>query len=302
MIFGTTAEGVGVSGIAPDHQSTQLQLLPTIARPRSSGAGGEAGTGVPLGLPIAVDLALAGLLDLSVGDQVTLSLGSARDLPATIAVISAVLPGPGSDPKVLVDLAGLSAAALTVSSNLPALNQLWIDPIDGPTAAADVRPLVPATSLIELADSRSAQALLTPASRTLWLGAVGATVLAAIGVGTVIAVVSRSRRGERVALRASGITARAQAASRRRELFSVCGAGWLLGLAVGAVAVLATIPGLAGSTIVGSFDGEPPIRWDTATAAWLIGAQIVVVGAVIVGHGLWLRRAVLDATPSELTA
>jgi hypothetical protein len=82
-------------------------------------------------------------------------------------------------------------------------------------------------------------------------------------------------------------------------LLAVGVAGWALGLGVGVVAVLTTIPGLAGSTIVGTFGGRPPIRWDLGTAAWLIGGQVLVVLAIVVAHGRWLRRAVLAATPGE---
>lgn len=278
-------DGIGASGVNAPETRTFVQLIPSAT----------AST-----LPIAIDGNTAALLDLSVGDAATLAVGSGRQVAVTVAAISPALPGPGSAPKVLVDFAGLAAAMLAVSVNVPAPNQWWVMAEDPTAVAKELVSLVPANSVIQLADSRSAQALLVPASRTLWLGALGAVLLAAIGVGSVIAVVSRSRRGELVALRASGITARAQARSRRRELTSVALAGWILGAGVGILAALATIPGLAGSTIVGSFGATPPLRWDLSTAAWLVGAQIVAVAVVVIGHGIWLRRAVLRSTPSEL--
>jgi hypothetical protein len=274
----------GVTGTIPPQTATVVQLVTR---------------GVLATVPVVIDRQAADLLDLQAGDQVILALDGARSVPARIGMVSDVLPGPGTAPKVMVDLGALGTALLSVSPDIPGLNQYWIASSDPAAVARAVVPLVPPTSLIRLADSRSAQALLTPASRTLWLGAIGAVVLAAIGVGSVIAVVSRSRRGELVALRASGITARRQARSRRRELSSVSLAGWLLGVGVGMVAVLATIPGLAGSAVVGSFGGDPPVRWDVSTAAWLIGGQVVVVVATILGYGVRLRRAALASTPSE---
>lgn len=282
--FTTLRNSIGATGAIPPQTATVVQLV---------------SQAVTSTVPVVVDTAAAGLLDLHVGDTVNLALDGARTVPARVTLISNVLPGPGTAPKAMVDLGTLGTALLSVSPDIPGVNQYWIAASDPVTAARAIVPLVPATSLIQLADSRSAQALLTPASRTLWLGAIGAVVLAAIGVGSVIAVVSRSRRGELVALRASGLTARGQARSRRRELFSVSLAGWLLGAGVGAVAAFATISALAGSTIVGSFGADPPIRWDFSTAAWLIGGQVVVVVAIIVGHSIWLRRAVLRSTPSE---
>jgi hypothetical protein len=283
--FMAARDGMGAAGAIPSQTATTVQLVTE---------------GATTTVPIVVDRAAADLLDVHLGDEVTLALDGARTVPARIALISDVLPGPGTAPKVLVDLGALGTALLAVSPNIPAVNQLWVTAADPTATARAIVPLVPATSLIQLADSRSAQALLTPASHTLWLGAIGAAALAAIGLGTVIAVVSRSRRAELVALRASGIDARQQTRSRRRELYSVSGAGWLLGAGVGAVAVFATVSPLAGSTVVGSFGAKPPIRWDFSTAAWLFGAQVAVVAAIIVGHGIWLRRAVVRSTPSEL--
>jgi ABC-type lipoprotein release transport system permease subunit len=278
--------GVGLSGPMPAGQVGTARLTPT----------------GPATLPVAIDRRLADQLGLQLGDSVTVALDAARQFPATVAAISPLLPGDVDAPRVLADMSSLQRMLLRSTPDLPAANQLWIRPNPDATdaAAAAIRPLVPATATIVGANSRSAQALLAPTALTLWFGAAGALLLAAIGVASVIATLSRSRRGELVVLRSVGITAREQARSRRRELLATVASGWLLGVLVGGAAVLTTVAGLAGSAIVGSLGVTPTLHTQWAVAGILIGVHVVIVIAVVAVHSARLRRQVVRSTPSEL--
>ena len=278
------AHGVGLSGTVPAGQITTARLA----------------TAGPAQLPIVVNRALADQLQITLGQSLTVALDSARRFPARVVAISPLLPGASDTPTVLADLPALSSLLLRSTPDLPAPDELWASPADPAAAAAAVRPLVPATSTVTMADTRSARALTAPISLTLWFGAVGALLLAAIGVGSVIASLSLSRRGELVVLRSVGVTARRQARSRRRELLITAVTGWVLGVAVAAAAVLSTVTGLAGSAVVGSLGVTPTLQVGWLLAGAVVGGHVVLVVGIVIAHTARLRRRVLRSTPSEL--
>jgi hypothetical protein len=278
-----TRDRVGLSGQIPAGQNNTVRL---------SVAG-------PAVLPVALDSALAEALQLSVGDSVTIALDQARQFRARVVAISPLLPGDTSTPTVLADLPGLERMLLRSTPDLPAANELWATPGDAAASAA-VQPLVPPTSVISLADTRSTQALVAPTALTLWFGAAGALLLAAIGVASVIASLSLSRRGELVVLRAVGVPARTQARWRRRELLVTAIGGWVLGVAVAAASVLTTVTSLAGSAVVGALRVTPTLHVGWRLGSILIGVHVLLVLLIVAAHGVRLRRQVLRSTPSEL--
>ncbi len=279
-----TATGATLSGTVPAGQVTAVRL--TVDGPGQ--------------VPIAMDRALADALHITLGDSVTVTLDAARQWPARVVAISPLLPGDTDAPELMADLPELERMLLRTTPDLPGTNQLWAAPNDPAAAAATLHPLIPATAVITQADTRSAQALTAPVSFTLWFGAAGALLLAAIGVGSVIASLSLSRRGELVVLRSVGVTARRQARSRRREMLATTVTGWLLGLAVAAAAILTTVTDLAGSAVVGTLEGTPTLHVAWLLAGVLAGAHILLVVGIVVAHGVRLRRQVLRSTPSEL--
>ena len=276
--------GVGLVGTVPAGQITTARLTPV----------------GPAQLPIAVNRTLADRLKITTGQSLTVALDSGRTFPARVVAISPLLPGSADTPTVLADLPALELMLLRSTPDLPAATELWAAPTEPSAAAAALRPLVPATSTISLTDTRSARALTAPISLTLWFGAVGALLLAAIGVGSVIASLSLSRRGELVVLRSVGVTARRQARSRRRELLTTTVTGWILGVAVAAAAVLTTVTGLAGSAVVGSLGVTPTLHVGWRLTGIMLGAHVALVIAIIAVHAARLRRRVLRSTPSEL--
>lgn len=253
----------------------------------------------PDALPVVIDRFLAEAIDVREGDGVNLDLGSGRDITAVVASVTAKLPGEAATPRVFADAGSLSLAVLGASLSVPGANQLWLSPRDD-SALAEVAAVVPPLSAIRAADARSVDTLLAPAARTLWFGAAGALLLAAIGVGSVVATLRQTRRGELVVLRSVGITARQQGRTRRRELFAVLGAGWVLGVVVGVVVVLATVPRLARSALVDAAGDLVTLHADARTWGLLVGAHVLAVLALVVVHAEVLRREVVLATPSEV--
>ena len=279
-----TETGIGLEGVINPGQAVAFRLTP---------AGGAT-------LPIAVDGFLARALDLGEGDALTLRVNGAVAIDVEVASVTTKLPGEVGVPRIFADLPQLSGALLRASLSVPAAYQLWIDPKDDDRAVRDVAAATPPGTNLVLADSRSVDALLAPAAQTLWFGSAGALLLAAIGVGGVIATLSQTRRGELVVLRAVGITARQQSRARRRELFSVLSAGWLLGILVGGLTVLATVPGLAGSALVDSGGDAIALHLDLRNWLLLVGAHVAVVVGLVLVHSVRLRREVALATPSEV--
>lgn len=279
-----TAQAMGLSGSVPGGQVTPARIT--------------AGTAEPL--PVAINPALADRLDLAVGDTVDIAIDAARQVPARIAALCPLLPGVADRPAMLADLATLEQALLAGAGFLPAPNQIWAVPKDPAAAAAALAPVLPPNSVVTTADTLSIGALADPAAITLWVGAIGAVALATVGLGSVIASLSRSRRSEAIVLRASGIGAARHSRLRGAELWLTVGVAWLLGAAVAAAGVLLTARALAGSAVVGLNGAKPALQIDGRIAAAVVGAHIVIVATMILVHSRRLRRTAERAIPSEL--
>jgi len=286
--FAASPDVLGWSGTYPATRQYTVRLTPQVSDPT---------------LPVAISRELADAAQLGVGALITVGLDSARTFPARVTVVSPVLPGDDDAADVLADLTNLSAALLRSTADLPAATDVWVSPVRGTaldSVATSVRAAVPAAATVEVADTRSASALLRPAASAMWFGAAGALLLAAIGVGCVIAILSRERADELVVLRAVGLSSRRQARARRRELLSVAVAGWLLGIVVAIVAVSATVSGLAGSTIVDPLGVPASISLDLLPALILMAGNVVAVAVLIVVHGRRVRARVAASTPTAV--
>ena len=282
-----TAHGLGLTGTLPAGQITAARVTLD---------------GSPT-LPVGVNQALADALDLHTGDRLDIAVDGARQVSAEAVAISPRLPGEPDQPGILADLRSVEQALLRATANLPDVNQLWAAPSDPAAAARTVstlRTIVPATATFQAADSRSVTALATPAARTLWIGAAGALLLATVGIASAIAGLARSRRGEAVVLASVGITARRQARWRRGELWFTVAAAWVLGAAVAVVGVFLVVPALAGSAVVGFGRGQPELHVPWGLAAVAVGIHVVLVAAMVIGHGARLRAVAARSTPSEL--
>ena len=166
-------------------------------------------------VPVVIDTALAGLLDVGVGDRFTLQL--TRDQPAAAGngcpgvVVAARRP---ATPKAFADLRTVVEHLLRTTDGVPGANQIWLSSLAAPTQVLDV---VPPT--MRLISEHSTAELVRPAQVSYWCGAVGALLLA-MAVGTLAATLSRER-GEVGAPRVLGLTATQQASSRRRFVGTV---------------------------------------------------------------------------------
>ena len=266
--------------------------LPTTVR--LTPASGSGATTVP----VVIDIALAGLLDVGVGDRFTLQLtGTSRQLQATVALVSSLLPGDPATPKAFADLRTVVAHLLRTTDGVPGANQIWLSTDRTPTAALS-RVIPPAARIVQ---HHSTAELVRPALVSYWWGAAGALLLAAMALGTVAATLSRERRGEVGALRALGLTAAQQAGFRRRELISTVAVAWVLGIVVGVVVGVAAVPGLVRATVSLGINGAPDLApaLSFGGRGWLLafGAQAVLLATVILAAGEVVRRQALAEPP-----
>ncbi|GMA30573.1 FtsX-like permease family protein [Litorihabitans aurantiacus] len=120
-----------------------------------------------------------------------------------------------------------------------------------------------------------------------------ATLLATIGTLAAVTVLTRLRRGEVIALRAAGVPGRTQARSRLLETL-VLGAGALpVGLAVGLVVAVVTMPTLVRLSVVGLADYASPLRLDAPALA--AGLVLAALGTLLAAVGSARRVRVQHA-------
>ncbi|WAB82935.1 hypothetical protein OVN20_07375 [Microcella daejeonensis] len=227
-------------------------------------------------VPAVVSRALADRVDRTVGDEVTLGFtGSGRELSATIEAVVDAVPAATAPAAMIVDLAAMTTQLVATSSVVPPAEQVWIaaaataDPAALAEAAAG---LLAGTAVPAGAD----RALVAPARDALWLGAIGAALLAVLGVAVAAAVRSAGAEREVVALRALGLSPRQQARLRVGELAAAVVVATAVGLLGGAAVAALVVPALAGAAI-------PPLAGVIAVP---LAVDPLALGAVLAGAGL----------------
>jgi hypothetical protein len=254
--------------VAPGVDAQPLRLVP-------SGA---------LELPIAVSQSFADRGALELGDEVTLRFaGTGRHVVGTIAAVVAVVPGTPDGFAVAVDLPGFAAQQLALASSVPAADEVWIATAHpAEVGAALAGPGILVTTIA----SRPGDLLLAAGRGALWIGAVGALVLAAAAVSAIAGAMLRDRAGEVVVLRVIGTTARGQAASRRRELALVLGWSALGGAGVGTIVSVLTVAGLARSAVLGAPEALPTtLALDAGIVGVVLGVFALVLAVLVVVYG-----------------
>ncbi|TBN55990.1 FtsX-like permease family protein [Glaciihabitans arcticus] len=248
------------------------------------------GVGVGTGVPVVASEAVATRLSLEVGDTVSLRsplLGEAFDV-VIVGTVPAV-PGTTNALGFVADLATATAAlsATPDSEGTAASNQYWLAS-DDPAATAAALNLGDAAEVTVATPGDDAP---TSTTIALWLGALGALLLAAATVYSGNVMVSRARRGELRVLHALGMTRREIGAARRLEVGVVVLFGVLLGGASGYLAALLTISDLARSATLGLPLSLPvPLLFDLMPLAILAGAALVVLSAVAAVAGTSATR------------
>ncbi|MCA5892408.1 hypothetical protein LEP48_03450 [Isoptericola sp. NEAU-Y5] len=259
----------------------------------------------PPAVPAVVSAPLADLLDIGPGGQVELHVGGTA-VRVTVADVVEVVPGALEPFAVLVDLETLNARVLDVASRPPPVNEVWVAASPGGAvdslgrAAADVagaaagaqdRPptvatvtggryggildVVPAPTGSRLADAA------VPVDEAFRLTALGAVLLAVVGLAAVVVTGLGARRGEVVALRATGVPPRAQGRGRAVELLVVGLVATGVGIAGGALVSALTVSGLAQGTVTG-YAVVPGAQLHVSPAIAGTGLLALVAGVVAV--------------------
>ena len=233
---------------------------------------------------------LAERLALGVGDTVTVSSGLfGEDFELEVAGITPAIPGTTGGLGLLLDLDRLEVGLLgtdrpadTTTGGYPGggVTRYWLSSAD-PAATRAALP-----EGLEVAATRVSDAEPTSTAIALWLGALGALLLAAATLLAGNGMVSRARSGELRVLRALGMSRREIAAARRLEIVVVVAFGVLLGAASGVVSAVLTVSDLARSATIGlPATLDVPLLVDPVPLAILLGATLVVFAAVAVAAG-----------------
>jgi len=295
--FQNAAEGrLGFTVVMPANDSGQHATLPVTARLLAPDAG-------PKALTVVADQALAGRLDLRVGDRLSLTIPGIT-IRAQIGAIVPQLAGFDSGAAVaLADLPSLGMTLLRSTQVIPQTTEVWLASSDpAATRQAAIAAAGPVAAVTQVGED-AVEALLRPAGQALWWGMGGALLLGALSVLLVTATQARSRRAEAVVLRALGVHAGEQAAMRRRELLSTVLPAWVLGLAAGFGTALLIVPGLARQAVVGgSATQNPPLLVQWPLWGVLLAGHIMLVLLTIGWHGFAIRRHARVADPREVTA
>jgi hypothetical protein len=246
--------------------------------------------------PIVISQRLSDEFGLAIGDTVSFFLEESPErTDGKIVQIVPAIPGAPLENAVLVDLGLVLHGQLRVQEVPQSPREFWAGSADPEDAAAAIRTVVPANTLIEVTGDPAGRTVLGSAAIALWLGAGGCGVLAIITLLAVVRAQLRSRRIDVVVLRAIGLGSRDQAAVRNREQAIVLGYGLLTGLIAGGVVTALTVPELARAAVIEPFTTVPtPLGLDPVALG--AGAAALVLALVAITSVYSSRVAVQART------
>jgi predicted lysophospholipase L1 biosynthesis ABC-type transport system permease subunit len=246
--------------------------------------------------PIVISQRLSDEFGLAIGDTVSFFLEESPErTDGKIVQIVPAIPGAPLENAVLVDLGLVLHGQLRVQEVPQSPREFWAGSADPEDAAAAIRTVVPANTLIEVTGDPAGGTVLGSAAIALWLGAGGCGVLAIITLLAVVRAQLRSRRIDVVVLRAIGLGSRDQAAVRNREQAIVLGYGLLTGLIAGGVVTALTVPELARAAVIEPFTTVPtPLGLDPVALG--AGAAALVLALVAITSVYSSRVAVQART------
>lgn len=239
--------------------------------------------------------------DLEVGDIVTFSLpGAPAQLVAEVTAIVPAVPTSPTPVALLIDLAVEQHYALRTSERAPDPTDLWIATSHPADVASQLRDLLPASAAVTSASDLPRRQLLGSASVALWAAAVGAALLAAIGVATASRSLRRDRRQEAGVLRALGLAPRGQAAQRVLELAATAGYGLLTGALAGAATVALTVAPLSRGAVPGlDTSVDLPLGLSLLPLGVALAVLVVALLAVTAAGGTDAARDARRSIPGE---
>ncbi|WP_136708543.1 hypothetical protein [Agromyces sp. H66] len=276
-VDGATSAPVGATGAA------------TLSATRPSGRVPTTADDAPV--PVLLGATLAARIRAEPGDALAFRvLTGGAEVRALVAGIVPAVPGAG-DAGLMADLGALSRAAFVDGAGVPAAAERWLATSD-PDAVADALERGRTTALVvsTRADASSAS-LVGPAAAALWAGAGGALVFALIAVVALAAALGRARFGEVVVLRVVGVPPRLQARARFAELAAAVTTSAAIGIVVGVIASLATVPELARAAVAGA-PAALPVDLHADWVPWLVGftAFLALTAAIAAGAAASVRR------------
>jgi hypothetical protein len=227
-------------------------------------------------VPAAVTPDVLRTLSAKVGDTVPLQM-SGFSFPVKLVGELAAMPGSDDTPSAfLLDLPSAVQRVLRDTGTVRAVSEWWIrtDPAGHAAAAEAVAKLPGVTVLDRLALARAADRdpYWQGARTGLFAAAVGAVLLALVGLGVDIWATARRRVGELAVLHTLGATPRLLARALLAEQAFLAGIGVIVGLLVGA-GVGATMAPL----VILTPSAGRPVPAPTFELPW------VPVGAIAVG-------------------
>ncbi|MFC0526167.1 FtsX-like permease family protein [Phytohabitans kaempferiae] len=193
-------------------------------------------------VPVVATPAALTALRLGNGDETRMSLGQ-DEVGVRIAGTVAAVPGTEDAAALLADLPSLAAEAFYGYGEVRQPQEWWLATGDDPQATATAAA---ALSGIQVLDRRAAaeEAGRDPygvgARAALFAAALGAVVIAAMGIGVDIRATARRRIGELAVLHTLGASPRLLGRSLVAEQTFLAGVGVLVGLVVG-IGVAATM-------------------------------------------------------------
>ncbi|WP_164863461.1 FtsX-like permease family protein [Agromyces sp. LHK192] len=248
-------------------------------------------------LPVIVTGRLASEIDAARGDPLAFRIlvgGAAVD--ATVAGFAPTLPGGGD---LLADLGGLQAAAFADGAGVPAYDERWLAADDPERVAADLVRAQPVALAVHTAATASAAAVVGSVIDALWIGAAGAAVFALIALGALASALAAGRTGETAVLRALGVGAGTQGRARFAELAWLLAAAVPVGIGVGVLAGVTTVPGLVRAAVPGA-PAALPVELAAQWLPWAVALAILAGLALAIAAVAGARTAARGRTATTI--
>jgi hypothetical protein len=255
-------------------------------------------------VPIVVSRLLADRTGVRLGDTLPIVVDSQQDtVIAQVAAIVPAVPGAQREFAALIDLATLRRVELRLFTSHPLATQAWVGSADPNATAEALRTALPARVIVTSLDNDQARSILGSAAVALWIGAVGAAMLALLALVTVVEAQLGSRRSEVMLLRTLGVDAATTSRARRRELGIAAVTGLVVGLIAGTVVTVLTVPALAGAAVPDRFVGVPTVPSIAVVPLGIgLGAVAVCVIVIVFAYGAAVARQARRASPREEAA
>ncbi|WP_350349228.1 FtsX-like permease family protein [Agromyces sp. G08B096] len=201
-------------------------------------------------VPVLLSARLAAAIDAGRGDPMTFRVvAGGVELDGTVVGDLPALPGSGD---LLADLGALQSAAFAEGGAVPRYDERWLAASDPAAVALALERAQPVPLTASTRSTGSAAAVVAPAAWGLWTAAGGALAFALVTLAALASALGAARLSEEAVLRAVGVPARLQARARFAELAWQLTASIVVGIAVGLVTAVLTVPGLVRAAVPGA--------------------------------------------------